>query len=133
MILADTSVWIDYFNGVDTAQTDRLDLALDDDIVVLGDLIYLEILQGFRADKEYDSARRCLEVLPLFDLLGSDMVEVCARNYRSLRKKGMTIRKTADVVIASFCIQHQLPLLYADREFSPFEKHLGLKNASNET
>lgn len=133
MILADTSVWIDYFNGVDSTQTDLLDLALNDDIVVLGDLVYLEILQGFRSDKDFDSARNFLKVFPHFDLLGSGMVEVCARNYRRLRKKGITIRKTADVVIASFCIQHQLPLLYADRDFSPFEKHLGLKNAANET
>jgi len=133
VILVDTSVWIDYFNGVASTQTDLLDLALNDDTVVLGDLIYLEILQGFRSDKDYDSARRVLKGLPHFDLLGSDMVEVCARNYRSLRKRGITIRKTVDVVIASFCIRHQLPLLYADRDFSPFEKHLGLKNLSNES
>lgn len=133
MILADTSVWIDYFNGARSRQTDLLDLALNDDTVVLGDVIYLEILQGFRSEKDYNAARTVLKALPLFDLLGAEMVAVCARNYRGLRRKGVTIRKTADVIIASFCIQHQLPLLYADRDFSPFEKHLGLKNAENES
>lgn len=130
MILADTGVWIDYFNGVESVQTDFLDTALVDDTVALGDVIYLEILQGFRTDKDYNAARKVLKLLPVFDLLGADMVETCARNYRSLRKKGITIRRTTDVVIASFCIEHRLPLLYADRDFSPFEKSLGLIRAS---
>ena len=130
MILADTSVWIDYFNGVESEQTDLLDTVITESAVVLGDLIYLEILQGFRSDKDYNAARKELKRLPLYDLLGADMVEICARNYRSLRKRGITVRKTTDVVIASFCIEHKLPLLYVDRDFSPFEKHLGLIRAS---
>ncbi|MEQ9058942.1 MAG: PIN domain nuclease [Gammaproteobacteria bacterium] len=132
MILPDTSVCIDYFNGIASVQTDLLDTALADDTVALGDVIYLEILQGFRTDKDYNAARKVLKLLPLYDLLGADMVETCARNYRSLRKKGITVRQTTDVVIASVCIEHKLPLLYADRNFSPFEKHLGLIRASND-
>ena len=130
MILADTSVWIDYFNGNESVQSDLLDAAIAESSVVLGDIIYLEILQGFRSDKDYNAARKELRLLPLYDLLGADMVEICARNYRNLRKRGVTIRQTTDVVIASFCIEHKLPLLYADRDFAPFEKHLGLIRAS---
>ena len=132
MILADTSVWIDYFNGVDSTKTDLLDAALANDTVVIGDVIFLEILQGFRQDKDYNSARRTLRLLDHYEMLGLQMVEKCAENYRALRKKGITIRKTADIIIATFCIETKLPLLYSDKDFLPFSKHLGLITASSE-
>ncbi|MEX2481866.1 MAG: PIN domain nuclease [Gammaproteobacteria bacterium] len=133
MILADTSVWIDYFNGIESAKTDFLDAALAKDSVVIGDVIFLEVLQGFRRDKDYDSAKRTLKLLDQYTMLGVRMVEKCARNYRSLRNKGITVRRTTDIIIATFCIEHRLPLLHADRDFVPFEKHLGLINATGET
>ena len=133
MILADTSVWIDYFNGVESAGTDLLDSALDKETVVIGDVIFLEVLQGFRRDKDYDTANRTLRLLDHYPMLGVQMVEKCAGNYRALRKKGITIRRTADIIIATFCIEHRLPLLHSDRDFVPFEKHLGLISAANET
>jgi len=133
MILADTSVWIDYFNGVASKETDILDTRLSEDSVVIGDMIYLEVLQGFRRDRDYNQARRVLSLLDHIELLGKDMVVRCANNYRALRKRGITIRKTTDVIIATFCINNQLPLLFTDRDFKPFVEHLKLREVTTET
>lgn len=129
MILVDTSVWIDYFNGVGNPHTDLLDSSLTEGAVVIGDLIFLEILQGIRSDNDYQKTRQGLLALEQFELFGLDMVQPCADNYRALRKQGITIRKTADVIIATFCMENRLPLLYLDRDFTPFVKHLGLEPA----
>ena len=133
MILVDTSVWIDYFNGQGTEKTNTLDSALIDGTVAIGDIIFLEILQGFRHDKDYNSARRTLSNLDQYELFGRIMVAKCANNYRALRKKGITIRKTTDIIIATFCIDNKLPLLYSDRDFEPFARHLNLISVSDET
>ena len=129
MIFVDTSVWIDYFNGNDTATTDHLDTALQGEAVVIGDLVLLEILQGFRREADYQQAKLLLEHLAIYDLLGRDAVEEYARYFRILRKRGITIRKTADVIIAGFCIVNRIPLLFEDKDFRPFVKHLGLRSA----
>jgi hypothetical protein len=133
MILVDTSVWIDYFNGKENKKTNTLDSALIDGIVAIGDIIFLEILQGFRHDKDYNKARKTLSTLEQYELFGQTMVIKCANNYRALRKKGITIRKTTDIIIATFCIYNKLPLLYSDRDFEPFAKHLNLISVSDET
>ncbi len=133
MILADTSVWIDYFNGSITPHTDTLDTALFAGTVAIADLIFLEILQGFKNDKDYAKARDRLAKLDQYSIFNNEMVEQCAENYRALRKKGITIRKTNDVIIATYCIKHQMPLLYLDRDFNPFVKHLGLVSACPKT
>ena len=133
MILVDTSVWIDYFNGQENKATDYLDDCLIEGTVAIGDLIYLEILQGFRADRDYRTAKTKLEELTIYEMFGLDAVEQCAKNYRMLRKKGITVRKTADVIIASFCIRNKMPLLFLDRDFVPFVKNLGLTPALRET
>ena len=133
MILVDTSVWIDYFNGTKNNKTDTLDSALIDGTVAIGDIIFLEILQGFRHDKDYKIARKTLSTLDLYEMFGSSMVSKCADNYRALRKKGITIRKTTDVIIATFCIDNSLPLLYSDKDFDPFVKHLKLMPVHSET
>ncbi len=129
MILVDSSVWIDYFSGNGSAEADFLDETLGTRSVAIGDLILTEVLQGFRHDRDYRIAKRLLEELPLFDLLGWSMAIKSAENFRKLRKKGITIRKTADVIIASFCIEHDLPLLFLDKDFRPFVDHLGLRDA----
>jgi predicted nucleic acid-binding protein len=131
MILVDTSVWIDYLNGTQNPHTDALDAGIVEGIVAMGDLIFLEILQGIRDDREYELTRRSLETLDHYELFGHAMVGKCAENFRALRKRGITIRKTADVIIASFCIEHQMPLLFTDRDFEPFVAHLGLRPALN--
>ena len=129
MVLVDSSVWIDYFNGTETRETDVLDGLLGTEPVALGDLILAEVLQGFRRDADYRTARELLEGLPVLDLLGRERAIPVVDRYRSLRKRGITVRKTTDVVIASFCISERLPLLYSDRDFDPFVEHLGLKQA----
>lgn len=127
MILVDTSVWIDYFNGVASLHTDVLDEALVDGTVAIGDLIFLEILQGFRRDRDFRRARSVLETLDQFVLLGHRLALQSAENYRALRRQGITVKRTADLIIATFCIQHDVPLLFADRDFKPFVGTLGLK------
>ena len=133
MILVDTSVWIDYFDNVDSPHCNALDLALVNGTAAIGDIIFLEILQGFRSDKDYKNTKSQLSKLDQYETFGHHMVELCASNYRNLRKKGITIRGTADVIIATFCIENKLPLLFKDKDFTPFVKHLGLLPASLET
>ncbi len=126
MVIVDSSVWIDYFNGRDTAQTNKLDDLLSSEAVGLGDLILVEVLQGFREDKDYQIAKQLLTALTVFNLLGSDIAVKSANHFRSLRKRGVTVRKTADVVIATFCIENNHPLLFSDKDFIPFMNFLGL-------
>jgi len=92
-------------------------------------LLLTEVLLGFRNDKDYITARRLLTELAIFELLGTKMAMKSADNYRKLRKMGVPVRKTADVIIASFCLEHDLPLLFSDKDFKPFEEHFGLRNA----
>ena len=129
MILVDSSVWIDYFNGVDNKQTDTLNDVLGLKPIAIGDLILTEVLQGFKNDKDHKSAKLLLEDLVIFDLVGKDIAIKSADNFRFLRKKGITIRKPVDVIIATFCIDRKLPLLFIDRDFKPLVKHLGLSVA----
>lgn len=126
MILADTSVWIDYFNGNDHAHTNALDRGLAEGIVAIGDLIFLEILQGFKSDREYKLAKSTLNTLEQYEMFGHRQALKSADNYRLLRKKGFTARKTTDVIIATFCIENNIPLLFTDRDFIPFVEHLNL-------
>ena len=126
MIIVDSSVWIDYFSGADTPQAERLDSVLGLKPVAIGDLILTEVLQGFRHEKDYRAARKVFENITIFDMLGTQMAIKSADNFRALRKKGITVRKTADVIIATFCIEQKLPLLFSDKDFRPFVKHLGL-------
>ncbi len=129
MVLVDSSVWVDYFNGRVTRETDFLDALLGTEPVAIGDLILAEVLQGFRSDADYEAAREMLASLTTYDLLGAGLAVKTADNYRALRKRGITVRKTADAIIATFCMERGIPLLYSDRDFDPFVEHLGLKPA----
>ena len=129
MILVDSSVWIDFFNGTACAETDKLNEILGLEEVVIGDLILAEVLQGFRSDTDYKAAKNVLTSLTVYDLLGKDMAVKSANNFRKLRKKGITIRKTADVIIATYCIENKMPLLFTDKDFVPFVDNLRLKSA----
>lgn len=129
MILVDSSVWVDYFNGRYTRETDHLDALLGAQPIAIGDLILAEVLQGFRSDADYASAKTLLQSLTVYDLLGTSFAVKTADNYRALRKKGITVRKTADAIIATFCIERRVALLYSDRDFDPFVVHLKLKSA----
>ena len=129
MILVDTSVWIDYFNGVDTPQAQRLDALLSTEIIAAGDLIAAELLQGFRSDKDFQTAKSLLTNLEQVQLCNAEIAVKAAQNYRYLRKQGITIRKTIDCIIATFCIENEMVLLHSDRDFEPFERYLNLKTA----
>lgn len=127
MILIDSSVWIAYFNGKITPQTDWLDAALGKEIIVIGDIILVEVLQGFKNDGDFRQAKVLLSSFPFMEMLGKELAVKCAENYRLLRKKGVTVRKTIDVIIGTFCIHHNLTLLHDDQDFAPLVKHLKLK------
>ncbi|HHJ13759.1 MAG TPA: PIN domain nuclease [Gammaproteobacteria bacterium] len=129
MIFVDSSVWVDYFNGNPTPEADRLDSLLGIEPVATGDLILAEVLQGFRKDKDYKTAKKLLTPLTVFNMLNTSIAVKSADNFRLLRKKGVTVRKTIDSIIATFCIEHSLPLLHSDKDFEPFHTHLRLKNA----
>jgi len=127
MILVDSSVWIDFFNGRDTTETTLLDAFLSTDTICIGDIILAEVLQGFRSDKDYRIARKLLLELPIYQIMTPELALVGAANYRKLRKEGVTIRKSVDNWIATFCIENKLPLLFSDKDFNPFVEHLGLR------
>lgn len=129
MILVDSSVWIDYFRGVATPQADRLDGLLGREPLAIGDIILTEILQGFTSDRDFDKGLRLLTSLTLIEIGGRDIAVQAARNFRALRARGITVRKTVDTLIATRCIADGLPLLYGDRGFDPFVEHLGLAAA----
>lgn len=127
-MLVDSSVWIDYFRGVTTPQTERLDALLGTEPLAIGDLILTEVLQGFSHERDFNQARRLLTSLDVIALGGADMALQAARNYRLLRAQGVTVRKTIDTIIATRCIEDDVPLLYSDRDFDPFVAHLGLRS-----
>ena len=129
MIVVDSSVWIDYFNGVRTTRTDALDEFLGTEPIALGDVNLVEVLQGFRKEKDAERARELLLGLDILPMLGIDNALIAAARYRQLRARGVTNRKTNDVIIASYCISHGHHLLYADRDFDPFVQFLGLRPA----
>jgi len=127
VILVDTSVWIDYFNGVDSVQANILDRALQHDLIIVGDLILAELLQGFRSDKIAEEVRKKLLLCEFRNLVGYDIAIQAAANYRLLRSRGITVRKTIDMLIGTYCIHHGFRLLHNDRDFDPLEQFCGLK------
>lgn len=127
MILVDSSVWIDFFRGRLTAQTGLLEGLLDSQELAIGDLNFIKVLQGCRVENEFNEVRRLLGRLDVVALGGDDVVVPAAKNYLKLRQLGVTVRGTIDVVLATRCIVSGHRLLHSDRDFDPFEKHLGLK------
>ena len=127
MILVDSSVWIDYFNGSITASTERLDGLLGHEPLAIGDLILTEVLQGFASERAFDTAKNLLMSMTIVQLGGAEIALQSARNFRALRKRGVTVRKTIDTVIATRCIEDGYELLHDDRDFDPFVQHLGLR------
>lgn len=128
MILVDSSVWIDYFNGAITLQTERLDSLLRSEPLAIGDLILAEVLQGFAQDQEFERARKLLISLTVIDLGGQGIAIEAAKHFRVLRRLGVTVRKTIDLIITTRCIEDGYELLHDDRDFDPFVTHLGLRS-----
>jgi predicted nucleic acid-binding protein len=127
LILVDSSVWIDYFRGSITAQTEKLDQLLSSEPLAIGDLILTKVLQGFDDERDFNKARKMLTALTVVELGGQETAIQAARNFRALRKRGVTVRKTIDTVIATRCIESGYDLLHSDRDFDPFVNHLGLR------
>ena len=128
MILVDSSVWIDYFRGTPTPQT----ALLGREPILIGDLILAEVLQGFSSDRDFEQARTLLGALEVVPLGGAAIAIQAARNFRTLRALGITVRKTIDTLIATSCIEHDHALLFSDRDFDPFVRYLGLRSAMAE-
>ena len=133
MILVDSSVWIDYFRGTATAQAEILDALLGQEPLLVGDLILAEVLQGFGSDRDFNQAKKLLTSLTVVNLVDSEIAIQAAKNFRTLRAMGITVRKTIDTLIATKCIQSGFTLLYSDRDFDPFVQHLELRSALRET
>jgi predicted nucleic acid-binding protein len=129
LILVDSSVWIDYFNGTITTQTEMLDGLLGRQPLAIGDLILTEVLQGFDQERDFNQARKMLTSLMVVESGGQEIAIQAAKNFRRLRTLGVTPRKTIDTVIATRCIESGYDLLHSDRDFDPFAKYLGLRVA----
>lgn len=127
MILVDTSVWIDHLNDNRTDEVETLRGLVGLAPLLVGDLILCEVLQGLRSDREAATVEQALRRFDLVALATPDLAVQAAANYRFLRGKGITIRKTIDLLIATFCIENNHTLLHADRDFDPFQMHLGLQ------
>jgi predicted nucleic acid-binding protein len=133
VILVDSSVWIDYFRSADSPQVALLDSLLGRSPLAVGDLIAAEVLQGVRDESAFKLVKKTLQAFHHIDLVGYDLAVKASENYRTLRAMGITIPKTIDTLIATRCIEDGMTLLHADKDFSPFAEHLGLKVAYPET
>ena len=126
MVIVDTSVWIDFFNGKIDEQTDKLNELLTSENLIIGDIILAEILQGFKSDRDFNTAKNILNELPCYAISSKKIAIKSSENFRLLRKKGITVRKTIDMLIGTFCIENNIPLLHSDKDFQPMQKYLGL-------
>jgi predicted nucleic acid-binding protein len=126
MVIVDTSAWIEYLNGKRSRVVPKVDQCLEQDIVAIGDLIYCEVMQGIRSPRERTQISSLLLSLPQFDMVGFGIAEKSAANYRLLRSRGVTVRKTIDVLIGTFCAEHGLQLVHHDSDFDLMAKHIGL-------
>ena len=126
MIIVDTSAWIEYLQDGLPRIVNKVDLCLEQDLVGIGDLIYCEVMQGIRSPRQRREVSSLLLSLPRFDMVGFSMAEKSASNYRLLRSKGVTVRKTIDVLIGTFCAEHGLQLIHHDSDFTLMAKHIGL-------
>jgi len=129
MILVDSSVWIDFFRGTPTPQVELLDALLGTEPLAIGDLILAEVLQGFRSDRDFNQARQLLLTFEMVNIVDTQTAIQAAKNFRALRTKGITVRKTIDTLIATCCLQKGHILLHSDRDFEPFATYLGLRVA----
>lgn len=128
MILVDSSVWIDFFNGQDKPHVEKLYQILGRELIGTGDLIMVEVLQGFQSDRDFQKAKEILSNLTCHSLCSQELALQTAHNFRQLRKKSITVRKTIDMVIGTFCIENNFKLLHNDHDFKLIEKHLGLRS-----
>ncbi len=126
MLVVDSSVWVDFFNGRQTPQTNLLHILLGKENILISGLIMTEVLQGFRVDRDFNTGLRLLNSLTYVDMTSKVLAIKSAKNYRMLRKQGKTIRKTIDGLIATYCIENRIQMLHSDRDFDVYEEVCGL-------
>jgi predicted nucleic acid-binding protein len=131
MVIVDTTVWIDYFGGNSTPQVEWLEKEMTRQRLGITDIILCEVLQGVRDDGQFDKVRDALLCYEVFSMGGVDLALAAAQNYRALRAQGITVRKTIDCMIATFCLQNNHTLLHNDRDFESFEIVFGLQVIHN--
>lgn len=127
MVIADTSVWVDFLRGTPARHCERMATLLDEQSIALCDRVLQEVLQGVEDEREFELVASRLLALPCFNLGGHELGFAAARNYRRMRRLGVTPRSATDVLIATFCIAEDHELLHNDRDFDFMAKHLGLK------
>ncbi|MCK5145490.1 PIN domain nuclease [bacterium] len=127
MILVDTSAWIEYFRNGNSTIVRSVDTCLDRNLIIIGDLIYCEIMQGIKIKREREKVSSLLLSLPQYEMVGFHIAQKSAMNYRNLRSKGVTVRKTIDVIIGTFCVENNLKLVHFDRDFDFMASHIGLE------
>jgi predicted nucleic acid-binding protein len=127
VVVVDTSVWIDHFNGEDTPQVARLGALLGQQLIAVGDLILAELLQGFSTEPEARAALAYLAPFDLVEMAGPKIAIESAANFRRLRRRGVTVRKTMDMLIGTYCLVNDHELLHDDRDFDLLAQHLGLR------
>jgi predicted nucleic acid-binding protein len=126
MVIVDTSAWIEFFKNGDPDVAEKVDRCLDLDLVGIGDLIYCEVMQGLRFPRERNHISSLLISLPQYEMVGFSIAQKAATNYRLLRSKGVTVRKTIDVMIGTFCVEHGFQIVHNDRDFEHMSTHIGL-------
>ncbi|MFH1739291.1 MAG: PIN domain nuclease [bacterium] len=127
MVIVDTSAWIEYFRGGVPRVVKKVDQCLEQDLVGIGDLVYCEVMQGIRSVRQRSQISSLLLSLPQFDMVGFAIAEKSAANYRLLRSKGVTVRKTIDVLIGTFCAEHGFRIVHYDSDFDRMAQHIGLE------
>ena len=127
MIVVDSSVWIDYYNGRTTPQTMKLTTLLGVTELLVGDIILCEVLRGARSDAHSRAIGKDLAKFDCVSMLDPQLAVIAAANYRKLRGRGVTVRRTVDLVIGTCCLERKYELLHADRDFDAMETHLGLR------
>ena len=129
MLVVDSGVWIDFFNGIDAPAVETLEQLLERGEIrlVVPDLVLFEVLRGFRQEHDFRQARRLMTTLSIEPAGGPELAQAAAQHYRSLRALGITVRSAVDVLVAAFCIDHDYALLHGDRDFDGFEAHRGLR------
>ena len=126
MVIVDTSAWVEYFTGGIPEIVEKVDRCLDQDVVGIGDLVYCEVMQGIRSPRVQNEVSSLLLSLPQFEMVGFTIAEKSAANYRLLRSKGITVRKTIDVLIGTFCVEHGFQIVHSDSDFTLMAPHIGL-------
>ena len=127
MIIIDTSAWVEYLRDGEPSVVGKVDRCLDQDLVAIGDLVYCEVMQGIRSEHEREEVSTLLLTLPRYEMVGFRIAERSAHNYRLLRSRGLTVRKTVDVIIGTFCAENGLQIVHHDRDFDLMAPHIGLE------